>query len=95
MTLTGPTLTSNVHIPSEKFRPESSTVPFSIEATSVAVGLTLPKWHTNAMYSSPATNDIGRVSHLLVDGRFFYHTEHREDFVDRLNLLFKVFSTAL
>ncbi|EJD45633.1 hypothetical protein AURDEDRAFT_165486 [Auricularia subglabra TFB-10046 SS5] len=86
LTLSGGKFTNKIAIPSHIFRPESSTVPFSIQVPDLALSLTLPKWNTHSLFATRATTDIGRIKDLDLKGSFFYFSEVREDFVDRLHL---------
>lgn len=86
LTLSGTSLTNNVVIASDVYRPESSSVPFSVEAPDLSVRLTLPKWNTHSLFATRATTDIGRIGLLQVDGTYFSYADVREDFVDRLHL---------
>lgn len=87
MTVRGSNLNSAVTIPSTKYRPEVTTVPFSIEsADKLALSLTFPRWNTRAAHSTPQITDLGRAESLLIDGSYRYHSYVKPEFVDRLTL---------
>jgi hypothetical protein len=92
-----------VTIPSAKYRPEVTTVPFSIEsADRLTLSLTFPKWNTRAAHATPQNTDLGRVESLRIDGSYRYHSFVKREFVDRLTLnlhgrtaTFKAFGWAI
>ncbi|KAH7100701.1 hypothetical protein BKA62DRAFT_705412 [Auriculariales sp. MPI-PUGE-AT-0066] len=89
--LSGASLTTELVISGEVFRPERSTIPFSIQAPDVSLALTLPKWNTHAVFATPSTTDIGRIGLLQLDGTFAYYADTRWDptapeLVDKLTL---------
>ena len=77
--LSGPSLTTEVVIPGDTFRPERVSVPFSIQVPDLSVSLTLPKWNTHAIFATKCTTDIGHVAILNIDGSFAYYAETRFD----------------
>ncbi|KAH8118988.1 hypothetical protein DFH11DRAFT_1696800 [Phellopilus nigrolimitatus] len=96
-TFRGERLKGDAFIPSNKFRPLSSTVSFSIFTPNVALGLTFPRWNTHALSASAAEQltDIGRVAAFHLSGSYTYFAEVREDCVDQLKLDIKIPSPAL
>ncbi|KAF7288717.1 hypothetical protein HMN09_01377700 [Mycena chlorophos] len=79
-------LRSVVHIPSDTFRPESTTVPFSIEAPDLAVNLSLPRWNTWALHAPKDGNSIGKVRVLKFEGSYRYFSDVAVDHVEQLKL---------
>lgn len=85
--LEGSGLNSVVNIPSLKYRPEATTIPFSIESTDeLRLNLTLPLWNTRSAHSTRQITEIGHVSNLRIDGAYRYHASVKPDYVDRLTL---------
>lgn len=87
-TLKAQSLASRIAIPSDRFRPLSTTVTFSAETPNLRLQLTLPRWNTRAL-SDSAMKHVLNVGHLPVftlDGGYTYHADVREDCVDQLNL---------
>jgi hypothetical protein len=76
-----------VEIPSIKYRPEVTTIPFSIEsADKLGLWLTFPKWNTRAAHATDQLTEIGRLSSLRLDGSYQYHATAKPAYVDRLKL---------
>lgn len=86
----GPSLKSDVTILSNKFRPESTTIPFRISGDSIVLNLALPRWNTHATHASADGNTIGRLGTLKLNGSYQYFSEVRPEFVEQLKLNFVV-----
>lgn len=86
------TLLSNVKIPSDRFRPLSTTVTFSVETPNLHLLLSLPRWNTHALSPSSLNHvsNIGHLSAFSLSGEYTYHAEIREDCIDQLKLHIKV-----
>ena len=87
-TLKAQTLASRVAIPSDKFRPLSTTVTFSAETPDLHLQLTLPRWNTRALSDSAMKHvlNVGHLPMFILDGGYTYHADVREDCIDQLNL---------
>ncbi len=80
-----------MQIPFTKYRPDRSTVSFSLEAPDVAVRLALPRWNTRSLYSRPHRNsDIGRIGVLRLDATYCYFDAVHPENIDQLALKFTV-----
>ncbi|KAI0074167.1 hypothetical protein K474DRAFT_1774197 [Panus rudis PR-1116 ss-1] len=88
LTLHGPRLYSHAQIPLTKFRPDSTAVAFDIDASSLQVRLSLPKWNTHSLFSIPHQNDLGRIGHLHLDGSYRYYADVLPENIDQLRLDF-------
>ena len=87
LTLRGSSLNGVVEIPSLKYRPEATTIPFSLEsADKLGLWLTLPKWNTRAAHATSQITEIGRLRSLRLDGSYKYHAAVHPTAVDRLKL---------
>ena len=87
LTTRGSSLHSLVEIPSIKYRPEVTTIPFSVEsADKLGLWLTFPKWNTRAAHATNQLTEIGCLSSLRLDGSYRYHATASPSFVDRLKL---------
>ena len=76
-----------------KYRPETTTVSFLIESPDVQVRLSLPRWNTRSLYSTPHRNtDIGRIGFLRLDASYSYFAEVHPENIDQLKLSFTVCS---
>ncbi|CAG8607429.1 15845_t:CDS:10, partial [Acaulospora colombiana] len=86
-TLKGSNLNSSVDIPSLTYRPEATTVPFSLDsADKLGLWLTFPKWNTRAAHATEQLAEIGRIDSIRVDGSYRYYSDVDPAFVDRLKL---------
>ncbi|PFH51536.1 hypothetical protein AMATHDRAFT_74889 [Amanita thiersii Skay4041] len=89
-TTSGIHIKNKVTIPSNVFRPERTTVPFSVEAPDVTFTLSLPRWNTNALHVPKDGNTLGKASYVRLDGSYLYYAQVRPDNVEQLNLNFTV-----
>ncbi|KLO15399.1 hypothetical protein SCHPADRAFT_995885 [Schizopora paradoxa] len=85
-TLQGETLRTVVLIPSNRFRPLDNVMSFQVEAPDIAVDLTLPKWNTHTFCPPKQLSETARLSSLLVNASFRYHSEVHAELVDELTL---------
>ncbi|KAG8964186.1 hypothetical protein FRC03_002130 [Tulasnella sp. 419] len=53
--LTGPSFDAQVDVPSTRYRPYFSSTPFWIEASNVAVSISLPVWNTHRTFNNPSS----------------------------------------
>ncbi|KZV70698.1 hypothetical protein PENSPDRAFT_752360 [Peniophora sp. CONT] len=88
MTLRGSVFKNDSIIPSDKYRPLSTTIPFNIEAPNVMVSLTLPKWSTHSLLASEPVETLGRFERLRLEGSYQYFSDRRVDNIERLRLNF-------
>jgi len=87
LTLRGPSLESQVDIPSTHYRPSSTTVPFWIESSDqLEAYMTLPRWDSRYAHLTAQLSDIGRIGSLRLDASYLYHSSVRDDYLDRLRL---------
>jgi hypothetical protein len=89
-TARGTRLKSFTEIPSDTFRPESTTIPFSIELPDVSLNLSLPRWNTWALHAPKDGSSIAKVRVLKADGFYRYFSEVRDDNVEQLKLTITV-----
>ena len=90
MTLRGSFLQNDNIIPSDRYRPLSTAIPFNIEAPNVMVSLTLPKWSTHSLLASQPVETLGRFERLRLEGSYQYFADRRVDNIERLKLHFIV-----
>ncbi|KZS98640.1 hypothetical protein SISNIDRAFT_422603, partial [Sistotremastrum niveocremeum HHB9708] len=86
LAFSGSIFRSDVHIFSDVFSPESSTVPFAIEAPNLSTSLFLPKWDTHSVYSCLRSTNVGHIKTFRMDGSFLYFHEVQDDYIDHLKL---------
>ncbi|KAF7321613.1 hypothetical protein MKEN_00682400 [Mycena kentingensis (nom. inval.)] len=90
LTARGIRLRSANSIPSDLFRPEATTVPFSVEMPDVAFNLSLPRWNTWALHAPSEGTNIAKIRLLKLDGSYRYFSDVSEDHVEQLKLSFTV-----
>ncbi|KAJ8503140.1 hypothetical protein ONZ45_g11120 [Pleurotus djamor] len=94
VTLRGYQMKSNVLVPSNEFRPDTTCVPFTIELPNVALNLSLPKWNTNALHAPKDGDNIGHIVSLHIDASYRYYADIKEDNIEQLKLSFKARQVA-
>ncbi|WVF66596.1 hypothetical protein IAT40_001336 [Kwoniella sp. CBS 6097] len=68
-----------------KYRPESSTVPFSVNLSDARVELCVPKWDTHRAFGDD-TIEIGKIGDITAKGSYLYYSVPRPDHQETLNL---------
>ncbi|KAF8210348.1 hypothetical protein K438DRAFT_1959629 [Mycena galopus ATCC 62051] len=86
LTARGTRLKNISEIPSDIFRPESTTISFSVDIPDVSINLSLPRWNTWALHAPKDGNSIAKARVLKLDGFFRYFSEVRDDTVEQLKL---------
>ena len=86
LTLSGATLRNENIIISDKFRPEWTSLPFSIDAPNVTYSLTLPKWNTHCLQVMEPITKLMTIGLLHLDGSYLSFSDIREENVDQLRL---------
>lgn len=90
LTVRGIRLKNVTEIPSDTFRPEATTIPFSIEIPDVALSLSLPRWNTWALHAPRDGSSLAKVRVLRAEGFYRYFSEVRDDHVEQLKLTLTV-----
>ncbi|KAJ7096249.1 hypothetical protein C8R44DRAFT_371827 [Mycena epipterygia] len=90
LTVRGIRLKNVTEIPSDTFRPEATTIPFSIEIPDVTLNLSLPRWNTWALHAPRDGSSLAKVRILRADGFYRYFSEVRDDHVEQLKLTLTV-----
>ncbi|TFY67887.1 hypothetical protein EVG20_g3774 [Dentipellis fragilis] len=88
LTFRGAVLRNENFIPSERYMPASTTIPFVVDAPDIHVSLTLPRWNTHSLHAIEPTTHIGRIGLLRVEGSYLYFAEIREENIEQLRLTF-------
>ena len=82
MDVTGPRVEAFVAVASTQYRPEFSTIPFSINLSDAVVSLSLPSWDTHRSFFDGSGVDtgiceVGKVGQLTATASYtFYSTRH-------------------
>ncbi|PPQ67263.1 hypothetical protein CVT25_005847 [Psilocybe cyanescens] len=88
LTLNGPHLKNTIMIPSNIFRPESTSIPFFVVIPNFVVKFSLPRWNTHARYASKEGINLLNATLLNVSGSYRYFNSVMEEHVEQLKLRF-------
>lgn len=86
----GPRLDAFVAVSATQYRPEFSTVPFSVEARDIRVDIGLPTWDTHRGEGGSQDIEIGKIGDLSVAGAYRYYSEPRPEHQENLTLNLEV-----
>ncbi|KAI6040347.1 hypothetical protein EDC04DRAFT_2894324 [Pisolithus marmoratus] len=81
-----PRLHSVVTIPSNTYRPETSTIPLSIDAPDLAVSMSLPKWNTQSLYNRGKEQQVLYTRTFRLLASYNSWSEVRFDHIDQIKL---------
>jgi len=84
--ISGSTLQAHVNIPSNKFRPHSSTTVFWIEGSGLAAAFSLPTWNTHRTFAKQNPIPIGTAGLLRIDSSYQSFSETSHGLVDKFKL---------
>lgn len=87
-TLRSSLLESSITIPSNAFRPFSTTIAFNVSTDNVDLKLTLPRWNTHALTDSFVKQlaDYGHIPNFRMSGSYSYFADIRPGCSDILKL---------
>ncbi|WWC67272.1 uncharacterized protein I206_101180 [Kwoniella pini CBS 10737] len=85
MDVYGPRLDAYVAVTSTQYRPEMSTVPFSVSLSDARVELCVPKWDTHRAFG-PEVLEIGKIGKLTAKGSYLYYAIPKPDLQETLDL---------
>ncbi|KAI0093075.1 hypothetical protein BDY19DRAFT_882324 [Irpex rosettiformis] len=95
LSLYGVLLRQTLTIPLTKYRPESTTVSFDIDAPDIGVSLTLPKWNTRSLFGKPhRSSELGRIGKFHVGMSYCYFSDVHPENIDQLKLMFTATDVA-
>ena len=77
---------SKVTMPLNIFRPDKTTVFFSVDAPEATVVLLLPRWNTNALHAPKGGKTLGRVCTIQLEGSYLYFSQLQDDDIKQLDL---------
>lgn len=87
--LRGPHLRTSTTIPANVFRPEFTSISFTVAAPDLVANLSLPRWSTHASHRKTGTN-VFKTSTLNIVGSYRYFSEVLAENVEQLRLDFDV-----
>ena len=88
----GPHLKLEATIPSNTFRPEATTISFTVDANDTNVDISLPRWNTHALHASKEGHSLFKAGKLSVEGSYHYFAEAREEHVEQFKMTVNVSS---
>ena len=88
--INGTRIYAEVEVPLIRFRPESSTIPFSVQGTDLALNMFMPNWHTQNTFGGLTATQIGKVDKLRLRGSYLYYAEVTPEHVECLTLFIYV-----
>jgi len=88
--ITGTRVYAEVEVPLIRFRPESSTIPFSVQGTDLALNMFMPTWHTQNTFGGVTATQIGKVDKLRLRGSYLYYADVTPEHVECLTLFIYV-----
>ncbi|KAG6849567.1 hypothetical protein H0H93_007348 [Arthromyces matolae] len=94
LTLRGAHFKATTDISSCEYRPESTTIPFTIYAPESSINLSLPRWNTNALHAPKSGNSLANLRFLRLDGSYQYFADIHPDHVEMLKLRFDLKDVA-
>ncbi|KAG0707320.1 hypothetical protein DFH29DRAFT_995117 [Suillus ampliporus] len=86
VTIRAPRLKTEVTLPSNKYRPEATSIPFSIDVPDVTVFLSLPRWNTQYLYNSGKEYRILHAATFRITSSYYYWGEVHAENIDQLKL---------
>lgn len=69
--ISSPLLTAQTAIPIDKYRPDKNAIPFNVQAETLDLAFNAPQWNTLSAFA--LSDEIGRVKHLDVGGKYHYN----------------------
>lgn len=82
----GPRIETYAAVASTRYRPEFSSVPFTVDAKDVLVDVRLPSWDTHRTFNPEPSLEVGRVGDITVSGSYRYYATHSPDHQEKLKL---------
>ncbi|KAF9012385.1 hypothetical protein BDQ17DRAFT_1496756 [Cyathus striatus] len=85
---------TNVNIPLNSFRPESTIVNFIFEAPDISADFSLPRWSTHALHAPKLGYKLLHAKFFEISGSYRYYTEVRDELMEQLKLSFELREVA-
>ncbi|KAG2150597.1 hypothetical protein DEU56DRAFT_37144 [Suillus clintonianus] len=86
VTIRAPRLNTQVTFPSNKYRPEATSIPFVIDIPDVTVFLSLPRWNTQYLYNSGKEHRIIHAAAFHITSSYYFWADVQADNIDQLKL---------
>lgn len=79
-----------INIPSNKFRPDTTSIPFTISAPNTVGNFSLPRWSTHALHPQEEGIGLFKTQLLNFDGSYRFFAEVHDNHVEQLKLNIQV-----
>ncbi|KAG1742840.1 hypothetical protein EDB19DRAFT_1875202 [Suillus lakei] len=86
VTIRAPRLSIQVTLPSNKYRPEATFIPFVVDIPDVNVFLSLPRWNTQYLYNSGKEYRIIHAATFRITSSYYSWADVQADNIDQLKL---------
>lgn len=90
MTIRAPRLNIQVTIPSNKYQPEATSIPFVVDVPDVNVYMSLPRWNTQYLYNSGKEHRIIHAATFRITSSYYFWADVQADNIDQLKLTVEV-----
>lgn len=90
VTIRAPNSSTEVTIPSNKYQPEATSIPFVIDVPDVTVYISLPRWNTQYLYNLGKEHRVIHAATFRVASSYYFWAEVQPDNIDQLKLTVEV-----
>ncbi|KAG1839020.1 hypothetical protein DFJ58DRAFT_813100 [Suillus subalutaceus] len=94
VTIRAPRLNIQVTLPSNKYRPEATSIPFVVNVPDVNVFLSLPRWNTQYLYNSGNEHRIIHAATFRITSSYYFWADVQPDNIDQLKLTVETSNVA-
>ncbi|KAH7913899.1 hypothetical protein BJ138DRAFT_527505 [Hygrophoropsis aurantiaca] len=94
VTIRAPRLSNHVTIPSNKYRPDATTIPFTLNVSDVLISLSLPKWNTQFLYAPGHEHRVLHADSFRVNASYHYFADVHPEHIEQLKLDIKTSGVA-
>ncbi|KAI0829807.1 hypothetical protein BC628DRAFT_1477689 [Trametes gibbosa] len=88
LTLRGTHLVHGIHMPFDRYRPQSTDISLWLDTPDINVSIHLPRWNMLSLSATPDRSQIGRIGMLNMKGSYRYLADVKPEHVDQLKLEF-------
>jgi hypothetical protein len=82
MDIAGPRMEAYVAVGTTQYRPEFTTIPFTVNVDDAVVKMSVPKWDTHRSFANDVNFEVGKIGHVSAKGSYTYystpHPDHQE-----------------
>ncbi len=90
MDISGPRLESYTSVAGTEYRPDLSTIPFSVNVQNAVVALSVPSWDTHRSFADQQAFEIGKIGYLSAEGSYTFYSAPDPDHQEQLTLHLEV-----